>query len=66
MTDENAKLLTLQETLEKDVDGKASFLGLSVADTIVLCIQCGLNKRAETIRGSWKVSDKQYVFQYTI
>ena len=61
MMDENARLLTLQQTLEKDVDGKATFVGLSVGDTIMLCLQSGLGKRADKIRSDWKVSDKQYV-----
>jgi vacuolar protein sorting-associated protein 16 len=59
MMDEHARLLALQLTLEKDVDGKFSFAGLSVTDTISLCIQAGLNKRAEKIRSDYKVSDKQ-------
>ncbi|CAG7849893.1 Vacuolar protein sorting-associated protein 16 homolog [Serendipita indica DSM 11827] len=60
MMDENARLLALQQTLEKDVDGKAAFVGLSVGDTIMLCLQCGLHKRAEKVRSDWKVSDKQF------
>ncbi|KAG8797121.1 hypothetical protein FRC16_009196 [Serendipita sp. 398] len=60
MVEESARLLALQQTLEKDVDGKAPFVGLSVSDTIMLCIQCGLSKRAERMRGEWKVSDRQY------
>ncbi|KAG8842157.1 hypothetical protein FRB91_004386 [Serendipita sp. 411] len=60
MVEESARLLALQQTLEKDVDGKAAFVGLSVSDTIMLCIQCGLGKRAERMRGEWKVSDRQY------
>jgi len=59
MTDESGKLLLLQQVLEKDVDGKATFVGLSVVDTIMLCIQQGLNKRAEKMRSDWKVADKQ-------
>ncbi|KAG8824734.1 hypothetical protein FRC17_009032 [Serendipita sp. 399] len=60
MVEESAKLLALQQTLEKDVDGKSAFIGLSVSDTIMLCIQCGLNKRAERIRADWRVSDRQF------
>lgn len=60
MADENGRLLLLQQTLEKDVDGKATFVGLSVTDTMMLCIQQGLNKRAEKIRSDWKVADRHY------
>jgi len=60
MTEESGKLLLLQQILERDVDGKATFVGLSVADTIMLCIKSGLTKRAEKIRSDWKVTDKQW------
>lgn len=59
MVDEHAKLLALQQSLEKDVDGKFAFVGLSVNDTMELCIQAGLPKRADKIRSDYKVSDKQ-------
>lgn len=59
MMDESGRLLLLQQELEKDVDGKVPFVGLSVTDTIMLCIQQKLNKRAEKIRSDWKVADKQ-------
>jgi hypothetical protein len=61
MMEESAKLLTLQRELEKETDGKVAFIGLSVADTIMLCIQGGLHKRADKIRSEWKVTEKQCV-----
>ncbi|KAG8959165.1 hypothetical protein FRC03_008376 [Tulasnella sp. 419] len=60
MTDDHAKLLALQQQLEKESNGKIDFYGLSVSDTIRKCIVNGMNKRAEGIRGAWKVSDKRF------
>jgi vacuolar protein sorting-associated protein 16 len=59
MMEESGRLLLLQQSLEKDIDGTVTFVGLSVADTIMLCIKQGLSKRAEKIRSDWKVADKQ-------
>jgi hypothetical protein len=59
MMEESGRLLLLQQLLDKDTDGKATAIGLSVADIIMLCVQQGLNKRAEKIRSDWKVADKQ-------
>jgi hypothetical protein len=59
--DDSVRLLTTQQQLEKEVDGKIKFFGLSVNETIRSLIMNGLNKKAEKVRGDWKVSEKRYV-----
>ena len=59
MMDENVRLLTLQEQLEKEADGKISFFGLSVSDTIKTCLVNGMSKRADKTRADFKVPDKR-------
>lgn len=57
--DDNARLLTFQQQLEKEADGKISFFGLSVNETIRECIVNGMSKRAEKIRSDFKVPDRR-------
>lgn len=59
MTDENARLLTLQQQLEKDVDGKVSFFGSSVNETIRSCLMNGMSKKADKVKSDFKVPDKR-------
>ncbi|KAL6303033.1 vacuolar protein sorting-associated protein 16 [Sparassis latifolia] len=60
MTDEYAKLLSLQQQLEKEADGKISFFGLSVNETIRICLINGMAKRADKIKSDFKVPDKRF------
>lgn len=60
MTDDSLRLLAFQQQIEKDVDGNVSFVGLSVSETIRACIIAGLSKRAEKVRGDFKVPDRRY------
>jgi len=60
MMDENVKLLTFQQQLEKEVDGKITFFGTSVNETIRLCLVNGLIKKAEKVRNDWKISEKRW------
>ena len=62
MMDESSRLLILQQQLEKEVDGKAAFYGLSVNETIRICIINGMPKRADKIKSDFKVPDKRQVF----
>ena len=59
--DENVRLLTLQQTLEKEADGKIIFFGLSVNETIRVCLLNGMSKRADKIKSDFKVPDKRWV-----
>jgi hypothetical protein len=59
MTDENARLLTLQQQLEKDADGKIAFFGSSVNETIRICLVNGMSKKADKIKADFKVPDKR-------
>ena len=59
--DESVRLLTLQEQLEKECDGKVTFFGLSVNETIKMCTMNGMSKRADKIKTDFKVPDKRYV-----
>jgi hypothetical protein len=61
MMDESVRLLTLQEQLEKECDGKIAFFGLSVNETIKACTTNDMSKRADKIKADFKVPDKRYV-----
>lgn len=59
--DESARLLTFQQQLEKEADGKIAFFGLSVNETIHTCILNGMVKRADKVKSDFKVPDKRCV-----
>ncbi len=61
MTDESARLLTFQQQLEHETDGKVTFFGLNLNETIKTCILNGLAKRADKIKSDFKVPDKRSV-----
>jgi len=61
MVDENAKLLALQQQLEKDSGGRVNFFGLSVNETIRTCLVNGMSKEADNVKGTFKVPDKRCV-----
>ncbi|OBZ67332.1 Vacuolar protein sorting-associated protein 16 [Grifola frondosa] len=60
MMDESARLLTLQQQLEKEADGKIPFFGLSVNETIRTCLINGMSKRADKVKSDFKVPDKRF------
>ncbi|CCL98206.1 uncharacterized protein FIBRA_00200 [Fibroporia radiculosa] len=60
MMDEYSRLLTTQQQLEKEADGKLSFFGLSVNDTIRTCLVNGMAKRADKLKTDFKVPDKRF------
>lgn len=59
--DESSRLLTMQEQLEKEADGKVTFFGLSVNETIRTCLLNGMSKRADKVKTDFKVPDKRSV-----
>lgn len=61
MMDENAKLFTLQQQLEKDAEGRISFFGLSVNETIRMCLINGMSKKGDNVKDAFKVPDKRCV-----
>lgn len=61
MMDENAKLFTLQQQLEKDAEGRINFFGLSVNETIRTCLVNGMSKKADNVKDAFKVPEKRYV-----
>ena len=60
MADEYARLLATQQQLEKEADGKISFFGQSVNETIRTCLINGMAKRADRLKADFKVPDKRY------
>lgn len=60
MMDESSRLLTLQQQLEGEADGKVPFFGQSVNETIRSCIVNGMLKRADKIKSDFKVPDRRY------
>ncbi|KAI0346441.1 vacuolar protein sorting-associated protein 16 [Trametopsis cervina] len=58
--DESARLLTFQQQLEKEADGKITFFGLSINETIRTCLINGLSKRADKVKSDFKVPDKRF------
>ena len=61
MMDESSRLLVLQEQLEKEANGKVTFFGLSVNETIRSCLLNGMSKRADRVKAEFKVPDKRLV-----
>lgn len=61
MMDESVRLMTLQQQLEKESDGKIAFFGQSVSATIRTCLINGMAKRADKIKSDFKVPDKRYI-----
>lgn len=64
MMDDYHRLLSLQETFEKESDPQTHLhlVGLSVNETITELIKKGLAKKADRVRGDFKVPDRRYVF----
>ena len=61
--DEYHRLLSLQETYEKEADTQTGLhlVGLSVNETISELIKKGLAKKADRVRGDFKVPDRRSV-----
>lgn len=59
MADENARLLVLQQQLEKDAEERISFFGLSVNETIRTCLINGMSRKADNVKDTFKVPDKR-------
>ncbi|KIJ59378.1 hypothetical protein HYDPIDRAFT_118596 [Hydnomerulius pinastri MD-312] len=60
MMDENARLLAMQQQLEKDSDGKVQFFGQSVSETIRTCLMNKMGKKADKVKAEFKVPDKRF------
>ncbi|KAG9024451.1 hypothetical protein FRB95_011464 [Tulasnella sp. JGI-2019a] len=60
MMDESVRLMTFQQTLEKEASGNVTFVGVSVNETVRLCLVNGMSKRAEKVRSDWKIPDKRF------
>lgn len=65
MMDESARLLAMQQQLEKDSDGKVKFFGQSVSETIRTCLMNGMSKKADKVKSEFKVPDKRWVVART-
>jgi vacuolar protein sorting-associated protein 16 len=61
MMDDYVRLNTFQQQMEKELDNKVNFVGLSVNETIHKCLTVSLPKKAEKARADWKVPDKRSV-----
>lgn len=61
MMDESARLLVLQQQLEKEADSKINFFGLSINETMRTCLLNGMSKRADKIKSEFSVSEKRWV-----
>jgi len=60
MMDESIRLLTYQQQLEKEADGKLNFFGLSVNETITTCLMNGMSRKADKVKTDYKVPDKRF------
>ncbi|GEM07386.1 vacuolar assembling/sorting protein VPS16 [Rhodotorula toruloides] len=61
MVDDHIRLLVMQQQLEQDTAASnKTFVGLSVNETIRQCILAGMDKKAEKVRGEFKVPDKRF------
>ncbi len=59
MMDEYVRLLTYQQQLEKEADGKISFFGLNITDTLRTCLLNGMSRRADKLKSDFKIPDKR-------
>ncbi|WVF72368.1 hypothetical protein IAT40_007183 [Kwoniella sp. CBS 6097] len=60
MIDDAHRLLTLQQSYERELDHKFTFSGLSVNAFAHKLLVEGFGKRAERVRNDWKVPDKRW------
>ena len=58
--DEYSRLLTFQQSLDKETADKIEFFGLSVDETIKKCLLNGMAKRADKLKLDFKVPDKRF------
>jgi hypothetical protein len=59
MAEESLRLLTLQEQMERELEHKYAFSGLTLNGTLSHLLRIGLGKRAEKIRSDWRVPDQR-------
>ncbi|KAF8887599.1 vacuolar protein sorting-associated protein 16 [Infundibulicybe gibba] len=60
MMEESSRLLAFQQQLEKESNGKIAFFGLSVNETMRICIINGMSKRADKAKADFKVPEKRF------
>lgn len=60
MMDESARLLAMQQQIEKDADGKITVFGLSINETIRECLLNRMSRQADKVKSEFKVPDKRY------
>lgn len=61
LTDEQTRLIAFQAALEKEeIAAPIRVVGLSLNDTIRLCLKHNMHKKAEKLRSDWKVPDKRF------
>ena len=59
MMDGSARLLAMLQQLEKEFDGKVTFFGQSVSQTICTCLMNGMSKKVDKVKSEFKVPDKR-------
>ncbi|KAJ2936767.1 hypothetical protein H1R20_g334, partial [Candolleomyces eurysporus] len=60
MMDDYSRLLSAQNQLQMENDGKIPFFGLSVNETIRTCLINGMSKKADKMKSEFKVPDKRF------
>lgn len=60
MVEERVRLLTVQQALGKEVEGRKDLVGLSVNETIRQLVVLGLRKQADRVRTEFKVPEKRF------
>lgn len=60
MMEESVRLLTTQQQLDIETDGKITFFGTSVNESIRLCLVNNMAKRADKMKSDFKVPDKRF------
>lgn len=59
MMDESARLLAMQQQIEKDAGGNFVVFGLSINETIQTCLLNGLARWADKVKSEFKVPEKR-------
>lgn len=57
---EASQLLKAQESLDKDLADRAEYIGLSLNETIYRLVRAGYGKRANKIKGEFKMPERTY------
>ncbi|KAJ5101959.1 hypothetical protein NUU61_004181 [Penicillium alfredii] len=60
LVSEASQLLKVQEALDRDLEDRTEFVGLSLNETVYRLIRAGYGKRAHKMQGEFKIPERTY------